>query len=147
MTARLEERLFANRLMRTPEEAKAFDAAVQEVVGVEGLDLRALLRVFDDKCAHHEVMWGLIHLVEHFPVEAYVAAILDEAEHLALVAAEWLDTMLARLLNDSATATVLANRLRSAQAETRLQLRPILVAISKSTAPGASRATALLDLR
>ena len=144
---RIEERLFVNRLMSTPEEAKAFDVAVQEVVGVEGLDLRALLRVFDDKCAHHEVMWGLIHLVEHFPIEAYVAAILDQAEHLAAVAPEWLDTMLARLLNDSASAAVLADKFRSARAETRLLLRPTLVAISKSKAPGAFRGTALLDLR
>jgi hypothetical protein len=56
--ATVEERIFANRLMTTREEFEAFDQAVQEVASAQKVDLRALVRAFDDSTKHHEVMYG-----------------------------------------------------------------------------------------
>ena len=59
-----------NKLIRTHEEAQAFDRALALLPKDLTLDqIQALFLVFDDDCVHFEVMWGLVHVVEHYSGE------------------------------------------------------------------------------
>lgn len=142
--SRVEERIFSNRLMRTSEEVRAFDEAVQEAGALATVDLRALLRAFDDACTQQEVMYGLLHLVEGFPDDAYVAALLDESEHLRQVAPTWFRRMLVGLVNHPEACKSLERQLR---VRTPPEARSALEEIASSAGPAAPRAHALIAPR
>jgi hypothetical protein len=59
-----------NRVMRTNGEARAFDEALQALGDRPDAEVRRrlpdLFLVFEDACEMHEVMWGLLHAVEHY---------------------------------------------------------------------------------
>lgn len=109
-----EEILYANRLMRTSEEVRAFDSAVLKAgeIGPQGLVLSSLLSAFDDATKHEEVMFGLVHLVEQFETQSRVKELLAVSTQMSERAAEWLRILLIGNLNHPASSAELEKLLR-----------------------------------
>jgi hypothetical protein len=99
----LVERLYENRRMRTQAETDRFIAAMQLLKGhprnhpIPGL-LPSLLRVFDDQCEMHEVMWGVIHYIELYDMDEYLAALTHATPELVPSAVGWLAEIYLRIL-------------------------------------------------
>lgn len=109
----LIETAHANRLMRDRAEVEAFERALGEYAArVDPADLPRLFALFDDNTSHHEVMFGLVHLLDEFPPAAWVRAYLDALPRVCSGAAEWADTLMARAVNDPDTSACLVDALR-----------------------------------
>lgn len=142
---RLEEELFKLRLMAEPGEALRFDALVQQcgALSPSELDLAALLRCLDDGTQHHEVMWGLLHLIESFETTHRLRTLLVESAGLYATARDWLDLMVIGTLNHPTEAfSLLAVLLDHHQDECR-HLDDALARIAEANKAPAAKARAL----
>ncbi|WP_174923338.1 Imm30 family immunity protein [Burkholderia paludis] len=108
------EDLLRVRQLDTPDEVGEFDGVIEtlssEVLSKE--DLVNLLSVFIDRTKHEEVMYGLLHLIEASDVNLVVAALVQAAPAMKMIASDWLDTFIFRLLNGDHSRNVLINNLR-----------------------------------
>lgn len=95
------EILKINRLMRTSSEVAAFEEALAALTGLSDESLLpALHLVLDDNCAHHEVMFGLVHFIETFQMSSQSRALLSVLPQLVKQAPEWAKILHFRILND-----------------------------------------------
>ena len=94
-------RLHANRLLRSPEEVAAFEEALAALALEPRPEwLTELHLVFDDHCVHHEVMFGLVHFLESFDLDAQIKAMLSVLPVMAEQAPDWARILHYRILND-----------------------------------------------
>ncbi|MGB3513645.1 MAG: Imm30 family immunity protein [Microcoleaceae cyanobacterium] len=56
--------------------------------------------IFDDKCQHPEVMFGLVHFLESIEVEKQLEAFMKVIPQLMIDAPEWTRVLHERILND-----------------------------------------------
>ncbi|WP_414493018.1 Imm30 family immunity protein [Stenotrophomonas maltophilia] len=91
------------------EEAGVFDRSVQALSGQEfsRQELQILFAIFADDTPHHEVMWGLLHLVETSDSERLISSLVQSAPYMRRVAPEWLETFICRVLNHDPARQVL----------------------------------------
>ncbi|AYA91201.1 hypothetical protein PEM_10785 [Stenotrophomonas sp. Pemsol] len=110
----LDELLRASQML-TSEEVAVFDRTVQALsgLGFSSRELEVLFSMFADDTPHHEVMWGLLHLVEASDGDSMVSALVQSAPHMRRVAPEWLETFICRLLNSDLHRNVLIAYLKS----------------------------------
>jgi len=95
--------------MTTREHVTLFDETLAALPGEHTDDeLRMLLRVFDDRTEHFEVMWGLVHYVESVPQYLTLQALLTSIADMQITAKEWADLLLLRLLNADDTRATLS---------------------------------------
>ncbi|MBL2545378.1 hypothetical protein ELJ63_31535, partial [Klebsiella pneumoniae] len=66
-----------------------------------------------DDTPHHEVMWGLLHLVGASDGDSMVSALVQSAPYMRRVAPEWLETFVCRLLNSDLHRNMLIAYLKS----------------------------------
>jgi hypothetical protein len=106
--------------------------------------LPELLRVFTDRTDNHEVMWGLLHLVEDFPAEDFYAAMLDV---LPLDdAREWIEILHFRTLNSDTARQAFSIALAAASGPGAAASRAILEQIvQRDQPPLRDRARVVLD--
>lgn len=110
----LDELLRASRML-TSEEVAVFDRTVQVLSGLEfsSRELGFLFSIFADDTPHHEVMWGLLHLVETSDSEVFISALVQSAPYMRRLAPEWLETFICRLLNSDLHRDVLIAYLKN----------------------------------
>lgn len=100
------QQLRDNRLMKTDEQIRLFEEALEQI-GDEGnvSQITALCQGFDDNTEHSKVMFGLIHTIEGYDnissSEEALSNFLEAAPSMLPHAADWLRTMLVRILNDA----------------------------------------------
>lgn len=94
--------LQSNKIMTSPEEARAFHYALVNLSSqpLNNELLPALFSVFTDECKHIEVMWGLIHYIESYETESLIRILTDITPDRISNAREWLSTFYVRILND-----------------------------------------------
>jgi hypothetical protein len=81
------------RELLTPEQVACFEEALARIATAttkEQADLSVLYRMLSDRSRHHEVTWGVIHVVELFPPETAINALFEAVPQLQHQAAEWL---------------------------------------------------------
>jgi hypothetical protein len=94
-------KLRANRLLRTPTEAAAFESALASLAEVPDHALLPELHlILDDECHDHELMFGLVHFLESFDIEVQLSALFDVLPQLVQQAPEWSRVIHFRILND-----------------------------------------------
>jgi hypothetical protein len=125
------ERLRANRFMRSAAEVSAFEAALEVVAARRDLGLLPDLHlVLTDECGHHEVMFGLVHLLESFEVDAQVHAFLTALPRLVQQAPTWAGVLQRRILNDEAGRASCLRLFAAARLESRVAAGGVLAAIA-----------------
>ncbi|RQR22919.1 MULTISPECIES: Imm30 family immunity protein [unclassified Burkholderia] len=111
------EDLLRVRQLGSPDDVAVFDG-VLESLGSEVLskgDLVDLLSVFIDRTRNEEVMYGLLHLIEASDINLVVSALMQAAPTMKIVASEWLDTFIYRLLNGDHSRGALIDHLTQSE--------------------------------
>jgi hypothetical protein len=125
------EKLYANRLMQDNEQIALFEEALERIGSeLNPKHIPLFCRAFDDETEHHEVMYGMVHMVERYdklssPAEA-TAEFISAIPLMLPQAAEWLETLLFGILNDNAARQVFAEQLAISPPEVQNQVRNAL---------------------
>lgn len=117
------EKVHANRLMRNEEEITTFEESLAYLIGLnDNPIITELCKAFDDDTEHHEVMYGLVHGIEHL----YDINLEDGLRHMAIAvpsvidrAREWVETMHYRILNHEPTRMVYGQVLTTLDSHTK----------------------------
>lgn len=117
--------------MRSAAEVAAFEAALEVVAARRDLGLLPDLHpVLTDECGHHEVVLGLVHLLESFEVDAQVHAFLTALPRLVAQAPAWASALQRRILNDEAGRASCLRLFAAARLESRVAAGDVLAAIA-----------------
>ena len=129
------QQLRDNRLMKTDEQIRLFEEALEQI-GDEGnvSQIAALCQGFDDNTEHSEVMFGLIHTIEGYDnissSEEALSNFLEAAPSMLPHAADWLRTMLVRILNDAHSRPLFSQLLATTNSASQEIIRTALQKIS-----------------
>lgn len=94
------QQLRENRLMRDIEEVKKFERALQTIMQEEDAEsIRGLCSAFDDETEQEEVMFGLVHAVEHLGRDEKVLELAKSISIMLPHAKEWAKLFHYRILN------------------------------------------------
>jgi Immunity protein 30 len=125
--------LEANRLMRSPEEASAFEQALAELAqNPNPADLPQLHLILDDACQQPEVMFSLIHFLESFDLQEQLQAFIQVLPNLTQGAVEWAAILHTRIANDAKSQDVFEEILKSMNNQKRDEIHRSLSLVSGS---------------
>ncbi|WP_236347572.1 Imm30 family immunity protein [Paenibacillus plantiphilus] len=104
LDVRLElERVFNNRLLRTENEIREYEMALEKLLALNDVSLIGeLCKGFDDDTEHHEVMFGLVHGIEYLyqnKAEEGLRLIAISVPKMLSHAKEWVEILHYRILN------------------------------------------------
>ncbi|WP_052732446.1 Imm30 family immunity protein [Hymenobacter terrenus] len=131
----ITQQLRANRLMKNNEQIELFEDALAQISSYEKVEhISALCQGFDDQTEHSEVMFGLIHTIEGYdrissPLEA-IDSFIQAAPSMLPHAADWLRTMLVRILNDANSRLLFSQLLAKSNPDAKELIRGILQKIA-----------------
>lgn len=92
--------LFAARRLATQHEVDIFENTLAQLSKSKKLEnLPKLFGVFFDDTEHPEVMFGLVHYIERFPIEDWLPCFISELPSMVPHGLGWADTIMARLVN------------------------------------------------
>jgi hypothetical protein len=127
------KRLLEARKMKTPAEVEAFDEARFALTSTgDPAVLADLFAAFDDATEHHEVMWGLVHDVESFGLEAYMKEMGEAAPRMLSRAREWLTILHERILNSERATDVYRGVIPTLPGESREAIKGLLAEIRQA---------------
>ncbi len=138
MTTSIElatQQLRDNRLMKNNEQIGLFEEAIEQISDDENVEhISALCQGFDDNTEHSEVMFGLIHTIEGYDrlssPSAAISSFIQAAPTMLPHAADWLRTMLVRILNDANSRLLFRQLLANSEANSKELIRAVLQKIS-----------------
>jgi hypothetical protein len=104
----LQNQLFENRLLRSSDEIRVFEDTVAQILELNDANhIDILCSGFDDLTEQDEVMFGLIHTVEHYinivNPEIVLEKIALAANRMIPKAEEWYKILQIRILNNNMT--------------------------------------------
>jgi len=116
MTQEQLAHLRRTRFLRNPDEANTFESALSEIEQQEVTQPEAedLYRIFQDSSSQQDVLWGLLHLIEHLDQGIWLPAFVAVLPEMMTNSAEWADTITARILNAERFLPSLEELLKSA---------------------------------
>jgi hypothetical protein len=110
------DELQAHARLETASDIEAFERAMvacaEFAPEMSGQDVEGVLRAFRDDTTHKDVMWGLVHLVEATPIEAFVAAFLKVLPELEHAAGDWMLRLLIATTNHETASLELVHQAR-----------------------------------
>lgn len=131
------ERLRAIHRLETGAEMDEFDQLISELANDEPLDPALLpdlfLSLYDDT-ENEEIMWGLLHLVEDFPAEAYASVLIEVLPRMVPQAKRWALLLLMRLLNSATDRPLLRQAYNAGSSDQKRLLRDLLQEIVRDNA-------------
>lgn len=124
-----------NRLMKDDEQIRLFEEALEQIGDEQNAaNISALCQGFDDDTEHSEVMFGLIHTIEGYdsfsPPEEAMSNFIQAAPSMLPHAADWLRTMLVRILNDTNSRLSFAQSLANSGPDDKKIIQDTLQKIS-----------------
>jgi hypothetical protein len=136
--------LHATRGLRSANEVREFDGALASLPeDLSAAQIGDLYRVFDDQTEHHEVMFGLLHFVEHVDPESVV--FLQVLPEMGANASEWVQTLMMRILNNDSCRGPFGKLVAGAPDVARAAAIKILREIVNKGKPVAERARLVLE--
>jgi Immunity protein 30 len=127
--------LEANHLLRSPSEVAIFEQTLAELAqNPDPVGLSSLHLILDDDCEQPEVVFGLVHFLESFDVQAQVQAFIQVIPELIKRAAEWTAILHSRIMNDAIARSAFEERVRSMSEEEQIEIqRSLSLAATKQT--------------
>ena len=102
MTQEQLAHLRRTRFLRNPDEVNTFESALSKIErhgGVTQPEAEELYRIFEDSSSQQDVLWELLHLIEHLDQGIWLSAFVAVLPEMMTNSAEWADTITARILN------------------------------------------------
>lgn len=126
-----QNQLINNRLMRNDIEIDFFEEAVERVFDEKNIDtLKILMEGFDDKTNQEEVMFSLIHRMEHFVsqngINEYLRIVFENIQRLFPHAKRWAEIIILRLMNDGDTFLLLVSKIQNLTYKTKEDVKEII---------------------
>lgn len=126
MMEKLINELYENRLMNTDEEVEKFEEISCKLFEVmQEDDILALCRVFDDNTNDHEMMFGLVHLIETFSSEKAFQLTVSGIADMNVTAPEWAKIIVYRILNHAPSRQMF----KKAVGASDIQTQQIIIAL------------------
>ncbi len=117
---KLINELYKNRMLNTDEEIEKFEEIscnLFEVMQEE--DIVDLCRVFDDNTGNHEMMFGLIHLIEAFSSEKALEFTVLGVANMTVSAPDWAKIIMYRHLNGENSRKMLKHAISVSEIQTQ----------------------------
>ena len=112
--------LHESRLLSTREEFNRFEDAIARLASVDDYRItRGLSQAFDDGTHEEEVMFGLVHLIEHFQGEDALKALAQAIPGMIPQATDWAKLLHKRILNHAESRSLYNSVLRAIDPSTR----------------------------
>jgi hypothetical protein len=129
------QQLRDNRLMKDDEQLALFEEALYQLGDDEAVtNIPALCQGFEDNTTHSEVTAGLIPLIEGYDSfcgrEEQLRYFIQGIPIMLPHAANWLRTMLVRILNDTNSRILFSQLLATSNPELKELVRTVLQKIS-----------------
>lgn len=129
------QQLRDNRLMETDEQLSIYEQVLDQIGNDEDVThIPALCQAFDDNTEHREVMVGLVHIIEGYADfssrKEELSYFLQGAPAMLPHAADWLRTMLVRILNHDKSRELFGELLANSEASIKELIRVALQKIS-----------------
>ena len=107
----MQNRLIKNRLLKTAEEISDFEDTIAMILEMNDINhIEVLCLGFDDLTEQHEVMFGLIHAIEHYYMignpEVYLRKFAQSVRRMLPHAEEWSEILHYRILNNERSRTM-----------------------------------------
>lgn len=108
--------LVKNSSLRSSENVEKFEISLSKLSGVDlsADDIHTLYSVFDDNTDDHEVMFGLVHLLDEYFIKNYktgVASLLRAENAIKDPEGDWFEILISRALNNKFSREELHNQL------------------------------------
>jgi hypothetical protein len=144
----MAKKLYEARMMRTRKEVDTFEearVALYETGDPAVLD--DLFAAFDDATEQNEVMWGLIHDIEGFGLDVYLAELAKAVPRMLPQAKEWAMIFHERILNSKEVSQLYREILQNLPEETRAPVALLLEEIAQSKPKLKKRAQGLVKAK
>jgi hypothetical protein len=122
--------LYEQRKLATQEQIGLFEEALEEIDTQDVSLLPKLYQAFDDGTEEHEVMWGLLHVVEAFALEPGVRTLIEATPGLLQQAPEWAKTLYSRMFNEDQAALLLQQVLETSSPELQNSVQMVLAMLT-----------------
>ncbi|MED4014475.1 Imm30 family immunity protein [Sutcliffiella cohnii] len=97
------KKIYANRLLRSPKEISNFEEALSNLIGLGDISvITELCTAFDDDTEQYEIMFGLVHGIEHLyreNIEEGLYLVALAVPSVIVRAREWMEILHYRILN------------------------------------------------
>lgn len=124
---------------------RRFEDILGQVIALnDSTCIAQLLPFFDDDAEYDEMMFSIIHSVEHFGCPTYIRAVVDHLEPFFNKSPDWAITMHMRILNSPVTTAAYADCIKTLPNEKRDVVRKVLEAVRKKNAKFVSPCESLL---
>lgn len=124
--------LYDNRFIRSDDEYESFQKAL-DLIGNEELEeetIRDLYLVFEDHTEEYEVMWGLLHLLEH--VDPDNQNLVKSLVKMVPQSKEWVTIFIRRILKTPVARMNFKQKYQHADKETKEIIKSLLQEIGES---------------
>lgn len=105
-----------------------------------------LVPFFDDDAEYDELMFSIVHLIEHFSDDVYLRAILERLPSFVARSPRWAAIIHIRILNSPAALTNYTALIEGCSAETIRAVRQVLEDVRRRGLRFAERCDKLLEL-
>lgn len=117
--------------LRTPEQIDVYASIAQALPESDDPEcLRRMLRCLSDVDAG-EVQYELVEACERFPMDTYLAVLIEESKTLSAQAPQWLELLCCSILNSDQYVGALRRSLAHANLEAGRQFRAFIASIAR----------------
>lgn len=111
----------------TPTYATEFDTTLDQIAQLEDpACIELLLDLFVDDAPYHEMMYSIIHLIESFEPQEYIASIIHGVMRLRDASPEWAATVYLRVLNSNSCRQELVRQVGHAEPDIKASICDIM---------------------
>jgi hypothetical protein len=124
-----------------------FDEVLGKIAKLnDPMSIGSLVKYFDDDSDYHEVLFGIVHLVEEFDDHTYLTELLPSMPWMVENSPYWGKVLHYRILNSPATFNEYINVLPSLSGDVKNHLKKLLAEIKNEDVEFESRCNRLLFL-
>jgi hypothetical protein len=129
------KKVYDNRLLKTKKQVEEFEQALKNIYEYGEVSIiKDLILAFDDNTEHHEIMFNLVHTIEHLyknKIEEGLKLIATSVPTVISYGREWIEILHYRILNHPHVRTIYAKVLGNIDIKTRNIIKGLLRDIKK----------------
>ncbi|MEB3751159.1 Imm30 family immunity protein [Geobacillus sp. FSL W8-0032] len=129
------KKVYHNRLLETEKQVEEFEQALKNIYEYDEVSIiKDLMLAFDDNTENHEVMFNLVHTIEHLyknKIEEGLKLIANSVPIIIDCGREWIEILHYRILNHPQVRMIYAKVLRDIDIKARNIIKDLLEDIKR----------------